>query len=116
MAEIPKEMLRAQTNVILLNVLKQGDNYVYGIIKQVKEASNGEMELNEATLYTIFKRLEKDGIISSYWGDESQGGRRKYYRLTEIGHENMRLAFESWSRVDEIIEKLEAKKKYEYNK
>ena len=42
MAEIPKEMLRAQTNVILLNVLKQGDNYVYGIIKQVKEASNGE--------------------------------------------------------------------------
>ena len=37
MAEIPKEMLRAQTNVILLNVLKQGDNYVYGIIKQVKD-------------------------------------------------------------------------------
>ena len=57
MAEIPKEMLRAQTNVILLNVLKQGDNYVYGIIKQVKEASNGEMELNEATLYTIFKTV-----------------------------------------------------------
>ena len=96
MAEIPKEMLRAQTNVILLNVLKQGDNY--------------------ATLYTIFKRLEKDGIISSYWGDESQGGRRKYYRLTEIGHENMRLAFESWSRVDEIIENLEANKKDESNK
>ena len=116
MAEIPKEMLRAQTNVILLNVLKQGDNYVYGIIKQVKEASNGEMELNEATLYTIFKRLEKDGIISSYWGDESQGGRRKYYRLTEIGHESMRLAFESWSRVDEIIENLEANKKDESNK
>ena len=64
----------------------------------------------------IFKRLEKDGIISSYWGDESQGGRRKYYRLTEIGHENMRLAFESWSRVDEIIENLEANKKDESNK
>lgn len=62
MAEIPKEMLRAQTNVILLNVLKQGDNYVYGIIKQVKEASNGEMELNEATLYTIFKDLKRMGL------------------------------------------------------
>ena len=96
MAEIPKEMLRAQTNVILLNVLKQGDNYVYGIIKQVKEASNGEMELNEATLYTIFKRLEKDGIISSYWGDESQGGRRKLVMkicdlLLNLGLESMKL-------------------------
>ena len=66
MAEIPKEMLRAQTNVILLNVLKQGDNYVYGIIKQVKEASNGEMELNEATLYTIFKRLEKQSLSQQF--------------------------------------------------
>jgi DNA-binding PadR family transcriptional regulator len=109
MAEIPREMLRAQANVILLNVLEQGDNYVYGIIKQVREASNGEFELNEATLYTIFRRLEKDGIITSYWGDETQGGRRKYYRLTDIGRENMRLAFESWAKVDQIIENIKVK-------
>lgn len=108
MAEIPKEMLRAQANVILLNVLEQGDNYVYGIIKQVREASNGDFELNEATLYTIFRRLEKDGVIASYWGDESQGGRRKYYRLTDLGRENMRLAFESWARVEQIIENIKS--------
>lgn len=56
------------------------------------------------------------GLSVLIGGDESQGGRRKYYRLTEIGHENMRLAFESWSRVDEIIENLEANKKDESNK
>lgn len=61
MAEIPKEMLRAQTNVILLNVLKQGDNYVYGIIKQVKEASNGEMELNERSIRSL-KDLKRMGL------------------------------------------------------
>jgi DNA-binding PadR family transcriptional regulator len=107
MPELPKELFRAQSNVILVNVLAQGDNYVYGIIKQVREASNGEFELNEATLYSIFRRLEKEGIITSYWGDESQGGRRKYYRLTDLGRENMRLAVESWTKVQKIIENLE---------
>ncbi|MDR0299257.1 MAG: PadR family transcriptional regulator [Streptococcaceae bacterium] len=111
MAEVPKEMLRAQANVILLTVLEQGDNYVYGIIKDVREASNGEFELNEATLYTIFRRLEKEGVIEAYWGDESQGGRRKYFRMTELGRENMKLAFESWSRVDQIRENLVNNKK-----
>lgn len=106
MSEIPKEMLRAQTSAILLNVLMQGDNYVYGIIKDVKQASNGELELNETTLYTIFKRLEQHGTIESYWGDESQGGRRKYYRLTEKGRKDMQQAFESWAKVDQIIQRL----------
>ena len=106
MIEIPKEMLRAQSNVILLHILAKGDNYVYGIIKQVREASNGEFELNEATLYTIFRRLENDGIISSYWGDESQGGRRKYYRLTDLGRETMRVSFESWAKVEQILENI----------
>ncbi|RZI49705.1 PadR family transcriptional regulator [Lactococcus kimchii] len=110
MAEIPKEMLRAQTNVIVLNILEAGDNYVYGIIKQVRDASNGAFEINEATLYTTFHRLEKDGIISSYWGDESQGGRRKYYCLTKLGREKLQLAFESWAKVDQIIENIKAQK------
>lgn len=106
MAGVPKEMLRAQANVILLYVLEQGDNYVYGVLKQVKEASHGEFELNEATVYTAFKRLEKEGVITSYWGDESQGGRRKYFRLTDEGRENMRLAFESWAKVDDIVKNI----------
>ena len=31
------------------------------------------------------QRLEADRKIEWYWGDESQGGRRKYFRITEKG-------------------------------
>lgn len=41
--------------------------------------------MKEATLYASFRRLEQDGHIRSYWGDESQGGRRKYYSVTDSG-------------------------------
>jgi DNA-binding PadR family transcriptional regulator len=41
--------------------------------------------LKETTLYSSYKRLEGDGCVEAYWGDESQGGRRRYYRITEKG-------------------------------
>jgi PadR family transcriptional regulator, regulatory protein PadR len=37
-------------------------------------------------MYSSLKRLESDGSITSYWGDETQGGRRKYYKVTEKGN------------------------------
>jgi len=36
-------------------------------------------------MYSSVRRLEADGDIEWYWGDESQGGRRKYFRITEKG-------------------------------
>ncbi|MDR0297430.1 MAG: PadR family transcriptional regulator [Streptococcaceae bacterium] len=106
--EIPKEMLRAQANVILLTILEQGDNYIYGILKTVRAVSGGEFEIPEGTLYALFKRLERDGIVESYWGDESGGSRRKYYRMTAQGRSNMQLAGESWRKVDAMIEKIKS--------
>ncbi|MDR0200355.1 MAG: PadR family transcriptional regulator [Streptococcaceae bacterium] len=103
-------MLRAQANVLLLNILEQGDNYVYGILKEIKAVTDGEFEVSEATVYTLFKRLEKDGIIESYWGDETQGGRRKYFRLTTRGKANMKLAIDSWRKVDTWTVKIRSGK------
>ena len=36
-------------------------------------------------MYSSVRRLEADGSIDWYWGDETQGGRRKYFRITEKG-------------------------------
>lgn len=49
-------------------------------------------ELKEATLYTAFRRLEQSGAITSYWGDEATGARRKYYSITSEGREKYKKA------------------------
>ncbi|MCE3201657.1 helix-turn-helix transcriptional regulator [Paenibacillus sonchi] len=36
------------------------------------------------TVYSL-KRLENDGGILSYWGEEVRDGRTKYYNITEKG-------------------------------
>ncbi|MCR8632154.1 PadR family transcriptional regulator [Paenibacillus sp. N5-1-1-5] len=49
------------------------------------ERPGDEYELKEATMYSSVRRLEVDGDIEWYWGDESQGGWHKYFTITEKG-------------------------------
>jgi DNA-binding PadR family transcriptional regulator len=103
---ISNDLIRGHTDTVILNILSQGDNYGYGIYKRIIELSDGQYELKEATLYTAFRRLEKEGSIVSYWGDESQGGRRKYYRITDSGSKIYVQNKKDWDFAKGILDKL----------
>ncbi|AUI71033.1 PadR family transcriptional regulator [Companilactobacillus alimentarius] len=103
---ISKDIIRGHTTTIVLNILNQTDSYGYEIAKKVKELSHSKYEINEATLYTVFRRLEKNGDISSYWGDESQGGRRKYYQITAQGKTTLIENIKAWNFAKVVIDDL----------
>ncbi len=103
---IEADLLRGYTDTILLRQLLRADSYGYMINKQISEQSGGNVELKEATLYTAFRRLEKDGLISSYWGDENQGARRRYYTLTPKGQERLMRDRRMWLETREILDRL----------
>ena len=60
----------------------------------------------EATMYSCVRRLEADGDIEWYWGDETQGGRRKYFRITEKGHEAYTRNKSNWEYARRVLENL----------
>ncbi len=103
---ISSELIRGNIDTVILRVLLDGDNYGYEIIKTIFKKSNGKYELKEPSLYTSLKRLESNKMIQSYWGDESQGGRRKYYRITEAGIEAFHRNAESWRIAKMLIDQL----------
>ena len=70
------DLFRGLTDTIILGQLLEHDSYGYEINKSIQQATGGRYELKEATLYTAFRRLEQNGCISSYWGDEGSGARR----------------------------------------
>lgn len=103
---INSDLIRGHIDTIILKILLHGDNYGYEIMKAVSINSNNEYELKEPSLYTSLKRLEKQGHIISYWGDGSQGGRRKYYRVTDSGHAAYKKALAEWLHAQKIITRL----------
>lgn len=103
---VTSDLIRGNTDTIILSCLESGDNYGYQINKMVVEATQGEYEFKEATLYTSFKRLEDSGCITSYWGEEDHGARRRYYKITEIGKTVLQQLRTDWIHSKKIIDKL----------
>jgi len=104
--KISADLLRGHTDTIILKLLIDGDKYGYEIIKLIQTNSSGEYELKEATMYSSLKRLEGDGSITSYWGDETQGGRRKYYQITKKGKQLYAENKSNWEYAKRVLDNL----------
>ena len=84
------DLIRGNVDTVILKVLYEGDRYGYDLIKQINARGDGQWEIKQPTVYACLKRLEKQGFVTSYWdSSESDGGRRKYYSLTESGKERV---------------------------
>jgi PadR family transcriptional regulator PadR len=103
---IGKDIIRGHIDTIVLRLLSEQDRYGYEVYKEVLSRSGGEYELKEPSLYSAFRRLEAQEYIRAYWGEESQGGRRKYYAITDTGRELCARSREEWRTVKKILDKL----------
>jgi DNA-binding PadR family transcriptional regulator len=89
----------------LAQLIRQ-DSYGYQINKSIQVATNNEYELKEATLYSAFRRLESAGMIESYWGDETTGARRRYYKITPLGQAMYEKNQNDWEKTKRLIDSL----------
>ena len=103
---IASDLIRGHTDTIILARLMGGDNYGYEINKSIQQRTGGKYELKEATLYTAFRRLEQAGYISSYWGNEQTGARRRYYSISDSGRDAYRALIAEWKNAKDMIEQL----------
>ena len=100
------DLLRGHTDTIVLGTLRDAERYGFEIYKTIRDATGGDYEIKEATLYATFRRLVKDGFVDAYWGDETQGGRRKYYRITDAGRAVYTRNVSDWNATQRIINTL----------
>ena len=103
---IASDMLRGNTDMIILAHLARRESYGYEINKLIQEKSRGRFELKEATLYGAFRRLEEAGQVSFYWGDEKTGARRRYYRITSAGRDAYARYRGDWHEAVKLIDGL----------
>jgi len=103
---ISSDIIRGHIDAIVLGLLDRDDMYGYQICKTIYQKSQQLYELKEATLYSSLRRLEAQDLITSYWGDEVQGSRRKYYRITRKGREAYAKCKADWEFAKKVIDML----------
>ena len=63
---ISADLLRGYTDTIIMRQLEAEDGYGYGISRNIAEKSGGMVRLKEATLYTAFRRVERNPAGDGY--------------------------------------------------
>ncbi|WP_080874507.1 PadR family transcriptional regulator [Oceanobacillus timonensis] len=101
---IRSDIIRGHLESIILRLIYENDQYGYEISKQISLRTENRFQIKEATLYAVFQRLEKKGLIESYNGKVSHGGKRKYYRMTMLGKAYLKETAREWEETKEIID------------
>lgn len=101
---IRSDIIRGHLDSIILRLILEEDRYGYEISKEISLRTDNRFQIKEATLYAVFQRLEKKELIESYIGGFSQGGKRKYYRITTLGKAYLQEMVKEWQDLKEIID------------
>lgn len=113
---ISADLIRGHINTIILRTLYERDKYGYEIIEEIETKSHGQYTLKQPTLYSALKRLESQGYINAYWKNDevSQGGRRKYYTLTDSGREITERNQAEWEYSRTVIDNLISDRNFDF--
>ncbi len=96
------QLKKGVLEMCVLALLTKGDNYAYDIAAQMAEA----VGMGEGTVYPLMRRMQTDGLVTTYLRESDSGPSRKYYRITRAG----RTAFENqraeWKAFEASIRKI----------
>lgn len=98
------QMRKGLLTYCVLLLCKDGKVYSSDIIKQLRQA---ELIVVEGTLYPLLSRLARDKIVAYEWQESEQGPPRKYYWLTNEGHQLLEALQTSYHRLHASVAHLE---------
>lgn len=101
-----RELLKGNTDAILLFLLSESPRYGYQMVKEIESRSDGYFQFKEGTIYPALHRLEKDGMVTSWWQQAPNGQPRKYYAVTEKGAALLRHKLAEWRNFSRAVSML----------
>ena len=91
-----KELLKGNTETLLLALLSEESMYGYQIVRELEERSSGYFQFKEGTLYPALHRLEKASMVLGAWASSTTGQPRRYYSLTPTGKRALAAKRREW--------------------
>ncbi len=87
----------------ILYTIQQKEMYGYDVMKYMNTFFP---EVDESTFYAILRRLNKEGLTEVYYGQVSNGPKRKYYRILNKGKESLEKSIGDWKNMLAIINEI----------
>ncbi len=99
-------VLHGTLEALVLKTLTFGPRHGYGIAKWIEDATGGDVQVEEGTLYPALYRMERRDWIEAEWGTSELGRKAKFYRITPIGRKQLSRETAEWARLAAAVSRV----------
>ncbi len=96
------QLLRGVLDLCLMSIIDEEASYGYEMVRKLRE--RGLDLASEGSIYPLLSRLQKQGMIEGYLVQSSEGPARKYYRISEDGHQALEQWRNDWHRFRDSVD------------
>jgi PadR family transcriptional regulator PadR len=96
------QLKKGVLEMCVLALLSKGDNYAYDIASHMADA----VGMGEGTIYPLMRRMQSDGLVSTYLVESTSGPSRKYYKLTRTGALALKAQTTDWIVFEAAVRKI----------
>ena len=85
MSSVNAQIKRGSAELAVLTLLAKHPLHGYEIAKRIEAETGGVLRFDMASLYPMLYRFERKAWVKAEWQTLSNGRRRRCYRLTPLG-------------------------------
>jgi transcriptional regulator len=100
------ELLKGTLDMLILQTLTVQPMHGYAIAQHIERLSDGVLTVEQGSLYPALERLQRDGWVTSKWGESPTGRRARYYTITAAGRKQLGHEEESFGELLAAIQRV----------
>jgi PadR family transcriptional regulator, regulatory protein PadR len=89
--------------MMLLLALSAGPMHGYAIAKHIRTWSNGNLHIEDGSMYPALNRMLVKGWLTSEWGTSENNRRARFYRVTREGRKQLDQQSNAFTRMVRAI-------------
>ena len=100
------ELLKGTLGMLILQTLTVQPMHGYAIAQHIERLSGDVFSVEQGSLYPALERLQKNGWVTSRWGESPTGRRARYYTITAAGRRQLGEQVSSFEQVLDAIARV----------
>ena len=96
------QLRKGVLEMCVLALLARRAGYAYDIASRLAD----DIGMGEGTIYPLMRRLQNDGLVTTYLEESSSGPPRKYYQLTRAGRASLAEQKTEWNAFADSVARV----------
>ena len=96
------QLKKGALELCVLALLARRESYAYEIASTLAAG----VDMGEGTIYPLMRRMQNDGLVSTYLQESGSGPPRKYYKLTKSGANALKAQVSEWVVFETAVRKI----------